>query len=99
MNPACRASKSGKVKGLLPGTSTDAPAFLESLAALITTMHLLLSVIPRLDVPSVLDVFCEGIVVFIADLLIAHQRRGPLPPGPSGLPILGNILDILTSCE
>lgn len=57
-------------------------------------MHFLLSVISRLGVLSIPDVFCREIIVFIADRLIAHQRRGPLPPGPSGLPILGNILGV-----
>ncbi|KAI0060603.1 cytochrome P450 [Artomyces pyxidatus] len=42
---------------------------------------------------------CALLCAFVILGLISYRLRAPLPPGPTGLPILGNLLDMPTSQE
>ncbi|KAJ3485032.1 hypothetical protein NLI96_g5229 [Meripilus lineatus] len=46
-----------------------------------------------------LDVVFGTFFVVVVYRLLTTRRQGPLPPGPKGLPIIGNVLDMPTSHE
>lgn len=44
---------------------------------------------------SVVDVVAIAAIVYVAGRLLSRSKSAsPLPPGPSGLPIIGNVLDL-----
>ncbi|KAG6894730.1 hypothetical protein C0993_010911 [Termitomyces sp. T159_Od127] len=45
---------------------------------------------------NAIDVLCAFLAVFILGKLLRRGRaqRGPLPPGPKGYPVVGNVLDM-----
>jgi len=49
---------------------------------------------------NTVDVFFASLCLFIVSSLLRRSKRGlPLPPGPKGLPLIGNILDMPTEQE
>lgn len=51
--------------------------------------------IPSLDHVTRLDVgVCAGTVIALLGLYIRQRNALPYPPGPKGLPLLGNVADV-----
>ncbi|OBZ76387.1 O-methylsterigmatocystin oxidoreductase [Grifola frondosa] len=48
---------------------------------------------------NLLDIAVVGLVVLLLNRIFVRRRVGPLPPGPKGLPLIGNVLDMPTSHE
>ncbi|CCM01203.1 uncharacterized protein FIBRA_03251 [Fibroporia radiculosa] len=48
---------------------------------------------------SVLDVTLAALGVALVSLILSGKRKGPLPPGPKGWPIIGNVLDMPSSYQ
>ncbi|KAI0326120.1 cytochrome P450 [Cubamyces sp. BRFM 1775] len=44
--------------------------------------------------PTIFVVFCQLFLVFVVQRYLRKRWRKALPPGPSGLPLLGNVYDI-----
>ncbi|KAG5716246.1 O-methylsterigmatocystin oxidoreductase [Termitomyces sp. T112] len=51
-----------------------------------------------IDINSI-DVFCAFLGVYLLGKLFHRAQRGPLPPGPKGYPLIGNILDMPSKQE
>ncbi|KAI0650117.1 cytochrome P450 [Trametes meyenii] len=49
--------------------------------------------------PTLLDAAAILVAVILLNRLFSRKRQGPLPPGPKGLPIIGNMLDMPASHE
>ena len=49
--------------------------------------------------PTLLDAVAVLVAAILLSRLFAKNPAGPLPPGPKGLPIIGNMLDMPTSHE
>ncbi|EIW61897.1 cytochrome P450 [Trametes versicolor FP-101664 SS1] len=49
--------------------------------------------------PTLLDAVAVLVAVILFNRLFAKKRQGPLPPGPKGLPLIGNMLDMPASHE
>ncbi|GLB39728.1 putative cytochrome p450 [Lyophyllum shimeji] len=44
---------------------------------------------------NTVDIFCGVLCLFLLHSLLRRPRKGPLlPPGPKGLPLIGNVLDM-----
>ncbi len=52
-----------------------------------------------LDGLRALDILFGGLGVLLLFILFSQKRRDKLPPGPSGFPLVGNVLDMPTSKE
>ncbi|KAF8076044.1 cytochrome P450 [Lyophyllum atratum] len=49
---------------------------------------------------NTVDIFFASLCLFIVSSFLRRSKRGlPLPPGPKGLPLIGNILDMPTEQE
>lgn len=48
---------------------------------------------------SLLDVALLGLALFLLSRVFKVKRPAPFPPGPKGLPIVGNVLDMPRSHE
>lgn len=48
---------------------------------------------------TTLDMLLAALGLFILKSLLRLRRRAPPPPGPRGLPLIGNILDMPTEQE
>ncbi|CCL99497.1 uncharacterized protein FIBRA_01515 [Fibroporia radiculosa] len=48
---------------------------------------------------SVLDITLTALGVVVVSLILSSKRKGPLPPGPRGWPIIGNVFDMPTSYQ
>lgn len=54
-----------------------------------------LSSLPSLDQVSRLDVgVCAGTALALVALYVRNKNSYPYPPGPKGLPVIGNVLDV-----
>ncbi|KAI0824638.1 cytochrome P450 [Trametes gibbosa] len=49
--------------------------------------------------PTLLDAAAILVAVILFNRLFTKKRQGPLPPGPKGLPVIGNMLDMPASHE
>ncbi|KAL7282185.1 hypothetical protein ACG7TL_003654 [Trametes sanguinea] len=49
--------------------------------------------------PTLLDAAAILVAVILLNRLFTKKRQGPLPPGPKGLPLIGNMLDMPASHE
>ena len=49
--------------------------------------------------PTLLDAVAVLVAAILLNRLFAKKPAGPLPPGPKGLPIIGNMLEMPTSHE
>ncbi|KAH9850081.1 cytochrome P450 [Lenzites betulinus] len=49
--------------------------------------------------PTLLDAAAILVAVILFSRLFTKKRLGPLPPGPKGLPLVGNVLDMPSSHE
>ncbi|KAI0370176.1 cytochrome P450 [Pilatotrama ljubarskyi] len=49
--------------------------------------------------PSLFDAAAILLAVILLNRLFARKQQGPLPPGPKGLPLIGNMLDMPASHE
>ncbi|KAI0637904.1 cytochrome P450 [Trametes polyzona] len=49
--------------------------------------------------PTLLDAVALVVGVILLNRLFTKKRQGPLPPGPKGLPLIGNMLDMPASHE
>ena len=58
--------------------------------------HYLDNFIPTVAMVDInyIDVLCAFLGIFILNKLARRTRRGPLPPGPKPLPLIGNLLDM-----
>lgn len=46
-----------------------------------------------------LDILLAALGLFIIKRLLCARRQAPLPPGPRGLPFIGNVLDMPSEKE
>ena len=62
-------------------------------------LHLTLTVIMTfLGLTNALDYVASALIAIIVFLLLTQRRSSkPYPPGPKGLPLIGNILDVPSS--
>lgn len=49
--------------------------------------------------PTLLDAAAVLVALILFNRLFSKKRQGPLPPGPKGLPLIGNMLDMPASHE
>ncbi|KAI9001294.1 cytochrome P450 [Trametes punicea] len=49
--------------------------------------------------PTLLDAAAILVAIILLNRLFNKKRQGPLPPGPKGLPLIGNMLDMPSSHE
>src|SRR6266550_8336487 len=47
----------------------------------------------------IVDIFLAVSALMVLRLLFYFKRRPPLPPGPKGYPLIGNVLDMPTERE
>lgn len=47
----------------------------------------------------IVDIFLAASALIVLRLLFYFKRRPPLPPGPKGYPLIGNVLDMPTERE
>ena len=48
---------------------------------------------------SLLDIALSGLALFLLSRVFKVKHPAPFPPGPKGLPIVGNVLDMPRSHE
>ncbi|KAG6873902.1 hypothetical protein C0995_009681 [Termitomyces sp. Mi166 len=48
---------------------------------------------------SSIDVFCVFLGIYLLSKLVRRKQKDPLPPGPKGYPLIGNIFDMPTKQE
>ena len=48
---------------------------------------------------TLVDLCLAALALFILTRLFSAKRPAPLPPGPKGLPLLGNVLDMPSEQE
>lgn len=79
-----------------------APVYAPSFSIPKTTLPLCLLFSPITSTMTfflVLDVFLAAVSVYLVQKIISRPSVAPYPPGPKGLPFLGNALDMPTSEE
>ena len=76
-------------------TSTVARPFLFLCFFFSSYLRLEVNMAPVLSLSLTVSVACGGLALYvISRLLRGKHDRLPLPPGPKGLPVLGNINDL-----
>lgn len=49
--------------------------------------------------PDIIDILALAFVLYLLRRALRNERQGHLPPGPTGWPVIGNILDMPASHE